>query len=153
VIREGNYTSFPGLYGFFMRNCNTLPLSSNLSVMKEFLKSVDVLLKDGHFILVYPEQAMWWNYRKPRPTKSGAFKFAVKNNVPVLPCFITMRDSNVLGEDGFYVQEYTVHVYTPIYPKNELSEKENIEYLKMQNDKAWKELYEKTYMVSLGGVK
>ncbi len=153
VIREGNYTSFPGLYGFFMRNCNTLPLSSNLTVMKEFLKSVDVLLKNGHYILVYPEQAMWWNYRKPRPTKSGAFKFAVKNNVPVLPCFITMRDSDVLGDDGFYVQEYTVHVCTPIYPKKELSEKENIEYLKQQNDKAWKDVYEKTYMVSLSGVK
>ena len=29
VIREGNYTNFPGLYGFFFRNCDTLPLSSN----------------------------------------------------------------------------------------------------------------------------
>ena len=25
IIREGNYTSFPGFYGFLMRNCNTLP--------------------------------------------------------------------------------------------------------------------------------
>ena len=25
VIREGNYTNFPGLYGFFFRNCDTLP--------------------------------------------------------------------------------------------------------------------------------
>ena len=32
VIREGNYTSFPGFYGFLMRNCNTLPLSSTCSV-------------------------------------------------------------------------------------------------------------------------
>ena len=26
VIREGNYTNFPGLYGFFFRNCDTLPI-------------------------------------------------------------------------------------------------------------------------------
>ena len=29
IIREGNYTGFPGFYGFLMRNCDTLPLSSN----------------------------------------------------------------------------------------------------------------------------
>ena len=33
VIREGNYTNFPGLYGFFFRNCDTLPLSSNKRTM------------------------------------------------------------------------------------------------------------------------
>ena len=80
VIREGNYTNFPGFYGFLMRNCNTLPLSSNKETMKMFMRSVDQLLKDGHFILVYPEQSMWWNYRKPRPFKDGAFRFACKNN-------------------------------------------------------------------------
>ena len=36
VIREGNYTSFPGFYGFLMRNCNTLPLSSNKKTMFSF---------------------------------------------------------------------------------------------------------------------
>lgn len=149
VIREGNYTSYPGLYGFFMRNCNTLPLSKNFTVMKEFLKSVDILLKDGHYVLVYPEQAMWWNYRKPRPLKEGAFRFATKNDVPILPCFITMRDSNVLDEDGFYVQEYTVNICAPVYPKKELSPTQNIEYLKEENYKAWKEVYERTYMVKL----
>ena len=41
VIREGNYTNFPGLYGFFFRNCNTLPLSSNKRTMVEFMKAVD----------------------------------------------------------------------------------------------------------------
>ena len=29
VIREGNYTNFPGFYGFLFRNADTLPLSSN----------------------------------------------------------------------------------------------------------------------------
>lgn len=150
VIREGNYTSFPGLYGFFMRNCNTLPLSSNLNTMKKFLSSVDKLLQKGNFILVYPEQAMWWNYRKPRPTKIGAFKFASKNNVPVLPIFITMRDSDVVDSNGYYVQEYTVHISKPIYPSEKLSVIENTEYLKSENDKVWKEIYEKTYMLKLG---
>ena len=47
VIREGNYTNFPGFYGFLFRNCDTLPLSSNRKTMVEFLKAVDILIKKG----------------------------------------------------------------------------------------------------------
>ena len=120
VIREGNYTNFPGFYGMLMKNCDTLPLSSNNSTMRKFFKAVDELLQKGHFILFYPEQSMWWNYRKPKPLKRGAFNMAVKNNVPVLPCFITMQDSDVLGDDGYYVQEYTIHISEPIYPEKDV---------------------------------
>ena len=149
VIREGNYTSFSGFYGVLMRNCNTLPLSSNYETMKKFMSAVDKVLQDGHFVLVYPEQSMWWNYRKPKPLKKGAFLFAAKNNVPVLPCFITMEDSDVLDGDGFPVQEYTVHVCEPIYPKAELSRSENIKYMMEQNAEAWKKVYEETYKMPL----
>lgn len=149
VIREGNYTSFPGFYGFLMRNCNTLPLSSNYATMKKFITAVDTLLKKGHFILIYPEQSMWWNYRKPKPLKKGAFTFASKNNVPVLPCFITMRDSDTLDNDGFYVQEYTIHISKPIYPSSDKSYAENVEYMKNKNYEVWKNIYEETYQVPL----
>ncbi|MBO5082111.1 MAG: 1-acyl-sn-glycerol-3-phosphate acyltransferase, partial [Lachnospiraceae bacterium] len=149
VIREGNYTGFPGFYGFLMRNCNTLPLSSNLQTMKKFMEAVDELLGQGHFILVYPEQSMWWNYRKPKPLKAGAYKFAAKNNVPVLPCFITMDDSDVMGNDGFYVQEYTIHIEAPIYPDKNLSRNENIENMRKENYEIWKNIYEDTYQMKL----
>ena len=96
VIREGNYTNFPGFYGFLFRNCDTLPLSSNLKTMTEFIDAVDKILQRGEFILIYPEQSMWWNYRKPKPLKNGAFKIATRNNVPIVPIFITMEDSNII---------------------------------------------------------
>ena len=149
VIREGNYTSFPGFYGFLMRNCNTLPLSSNLRTMKKFMRGVDSLLKDGHFILIYPEQSMWWNYRKPKPLKNGAYSFAVRNNVPVLPCFITMRDSDIMGDDGFYVQEYTIHVGEPIYPDPKLSYRDSVKDMLDKNYALWKEIYEREYHMPL----
>lgn len=145
VIREGNYTNFPGFYGMLMRNCYTFPLSSNIETMKKFIESLGIVLKKGHFVLFYPEQSMWWNYRKPKPLKNGAFKFAVQNNVPVLPCFITMEDSDILGEDGFYVQEYTIHVSEPIYPDSRRSAKENIAAMQQKNYDVWKRIYEETY--------
>lgn len=149
VIKEGNYTSFPGFFGFLMRNCNTLPLSSNFATMKKFVKALDQLLQEGNFVLFYPEQSMWWNYRKPKPLKKGAYTFAVNNNVPVLPCFITMQDSDILDHDGFYVQEYTIHICDPIYPDRTKNHSENVEYMRMKNYEVWKDIYEKTYGIPL----
>lgn len=149
VIREGNFTSYPGFYGFLMRNCRTLPLSSNHKTMHNFLTGIDNILRNGHIVLVYPEQSMWWNYRKPKPLQTGAFKFAVKSKVPVVPVFITMENSSTLDTDGFPVQEYTIHISKPIYPKEEKSSAENISYLMDENYKIWKEIYEKSYKTSL----
>jgi 1-acyl-sn-glycerol-3-phosphate acyltransferase len=149
VIREGNYTNFGGLYGFFFRHCNTLPLSSNIETMKKFLTAVNTLLSRGEKILVYPEQAMWWNYKKPRPMKNGAFNLAVKNNVPVIPFFITMEESGKIDADGFDIPMYTVWTLPAIYSKKEFSQKENVEYLKQENYRVWKEIYEKFYHKTL----
>ena len=145
VIREGNYTNFPGFYGFLMRNCNTLPLSSNMQTMKKFLTAVKQVLAEGNCLLIYPEQSMWWNYRKPKPLKTGAFDMAVKNNVPVVPCFITMRDTDKLGADGFPVQEYTPHLGKPIWPDNSLLKSAAKEKLKQQNEAFCNAVYEKEY--------
>lgn len=149
VIREGNYTNFPGLYGFFFRNCDTLPLSSNKRTMIEFMKAVDIILQRGDFILIYPEQSLWWNYKKPKPLKNGAFKFATRNNVPVIPIFITMQDSNIIGEDGFFVQEYIINIEKPIYPNEKLSERENTTIMRDRNYEIWKNIYEDFYKVPL----
>lgn len=145
VIREGNYTNFKGFFGFLFKHCNVLPLSSNVQTMKNFLSAVDTLLTRGEKILIYPEQAMWWNYRKPRPFKSGAFRFATKSKVPVIPAFITMEDTDKLDGDGFKIQAYTIWFLPPIYPKDDLSDKQNAEYLKEENYKALVNLYEKVY--------
>lgn len=149
VIREGNYTNFPGLYGFFFRNCDTLPLSSNKRTMIEFVKAVDTILKRGDFILIYPEQSMWWNYRKPKPLKNGAFNFAARSNVPVIPVFITMEDSDIIGDDGFPVQEYTVNIEEPIYPDSNLTERKNTNMMREKNYEVWKNIYEDFYKMPL----
>jgi len=149
VCREGNYTNFPGLFGVFFRNCNTLPLSSNFSCMKLFMKACETLLKNNEKILIYAEQGMWWNYRKPRPCANGAFKIAAQNNVPVIPFFITMTDSDSIGPDGFPIQEYTINILEPIYPDKEKSVKENMNFMNEQNYKEWKDCYEIFYGIPL----
>ena len=149
VIREGNYTASPPPFRMILRHCNTLPLSSNKETMRKFMRSVDTLLKRGEKILVYPEQAMWWNYRKPRPMKNGAFRFAANSMKPVIPMFITMEDSSDIGPDGFPIQEHTLHIMPPIYPDPNLSKPENINMMRDKNYELCVKTYEEFYKTPL----
>lgn len=149
VIREGNYTSYPGFFGFLMRHCNTLPLSSNRRVMAEFSSAVDGILKNGDLVVIYPEQSMWYNYRKPKPLKEGAFYLAAKAMVPVIPVFITMRSTDKLDGDGYPVQSYTINILPPIYPDREKGVRENTRYMMKENYAAFTQTYENVYGISL----
>lgn len=154
VIREGNYTGFSGLFGFLFRNCNTLPLSSNRRTMVNFMSAADTLLRRGEAVLIYPEQGMWWNYRKPRPFKIGAFKIAARAGVPVVPAFVTMKDDETkLDEHNYPLQHYTLHVMPPVYPDKTLSEKQAAEKMKEDTFALYKAKYEEVYGVPLAYLK
>lgn len=148
VIKEGNYTNPPKGFDMFFKFCNTLPLSSRLDTMKKFMDAIEILSKKS-FITINPEGHMWWNFKKPRPFKIGAFKFAAKFNKPIIPCFITMEDSDVLDGDGLPVQAYTVHIGKPLYPDMTISTAECAEDLKNKNFAFCKGVYETTYGIPL----
>ena len=149
IIREGNFTNPPKPFGLFMRHCNTLPLSGHVATMKKFMHAVKVLIDRGETILIYPEQSMWWNYRKPKPMQDGTFSLAIRNKAPIVPIFITMEDSEILDADGFFVQEYTIHILPAIYPDLTLSGKEAREKMKKTNYEAWVKVYEEFYKKAL----
>ena len=88
---------------------------------------------------------MWWNYRKPKPMQDGAFSLALRNKAPIIPIFITMEDSDILDSDGFFVQEYTIHILPAIYPDASLPSAKAKEALKNANYEAWVKVYEDFY--------
>ena len=144
VVREGNYF-MPGVIGFLLKYADTLPISSNVKTMMNLSSAIDKYLKRGDTVLVYPEKAMWWNYTKPRPFKDGAFRYAIKAGVPVVPCFTTLSDKDEIDETGFNKKKYTVFVFPPIYPDNSLSLKENAKNMRDENFRIVKEKYEEFY--------
>ena len=145
VIKEGNYNNFKGMVRLMMRHANTLPLSSDFTTMKKFFSGVETLLARGEKILIYPEQAMWFNYRKPRPLKTGAFKIAAKYSAPVIPAFITMTDSDKIDEEGFTVQEYHIEFFKPITLDNTLPASVAAKKAADENYRVWVEAYESFY--------
>lgn len=145
VIREGNYTNFPGKFGLYFKHDNTLPLSQVAETMEMFEAALKEILEKGEFVIVCPEQSMWLNYKKPKPLKYGAFKWATLNNVPIIPTFITMRDKNSEDGDENVQQAYTINIGKPIYSNKELLPKENIRRMRDLNYEFCKETYERYY--------
>ena len=144
VIKGCNYFQ-PGIIGYLMKHCDTLPLSTNLKTTRLFMRAVETLLARGDLILVYPEQAMWWNYRKPRPFREGAFFYAAKNMVPIVPIFVTMEDQEELDGDGFPKQAYTIHVMPLIYPDPNKSLRENEREMLERNQQLCRDKYREVY--------
>ena len=70
-------------------------------------------------------------------------------NIVRLTCFITMKDSDVVGEDGFFVQEYTVHICPPLYINKDLHPRKQVPDLMERNFALWKEIYEREYGMPL----
>lgn len=125
VIEEENIM-MTGQFGFLMNNCGTIPLSTGKEYFeKKFMPAIETLLKNKDFILIYPEEQMWFNYRKPRPLKYGAYHLAAKFNVPVIPCFTEIRTRKDFDDDGFKKIKFILHIMKPIYPDEKKSLKQN----------------------------
>ncbi len=54
-----------------------------------------------------------------------------------------------MGEDGFFIQEYTIHIGKPLYPNNDLRYMEKVQDLMDRNYNLWKNIYEEEYQIPL----
>lgn len=147
VVREGNFF-MTGVIGFLLKNCRTLPISSNMHTMMKLDRAIEKILKQGDFVLIYPEQSMWWNYKKPRPYRIGAFRYAAKNNVPIVPCFVTLSEK-YNDKTGKTDTKYTLHILELIYPDKELTVRENAEKMLEKNAALTRAKYEEIYGIPL----
>ncbi len=147
-ITAAEFNNQKGKFGDYMRAGLMMPMG-NFGALRNFNIAIKKRLEDNNFILFYPEQAMWYNYRKVRPYKIGAFYYAVKHNVPIVPTFITFTDRAEVDKEGLPLQRITYNILPPIYPKQGLSSKENEQYLLEETHKACVKKYEEFYKIPL----
>lgn len=144
VSQMSNF-AMPGGIGFVLRYANVIPVSRvNPEYMcTAFMDEVMGICKRGDYVLIYPEQEMWLNYRKPRPLKPGAYYFAAKLGLPVISCFVAIRDKNVML--GVWKTSFDVYVLPVIYPDPKLGTREAARKM-METDYAQKKAaYERAY--------
>ncbi|MCH3910122.1 MAG: 1-acyl-sn-glycerol-3-phosphate acyltransferase [Bacilli bacterium] len=147
-IVAASFNNFKGSLGDGMRSAGMLPLPESLEGMPSFEKAIKKSFDKNHYVLFFPEQSEWWYYEKVRPFKDGAFHFALKNDVPVVPCFISFEERKKKIKDpiGMYPKRMIIHILKPIYPS-----KEEIPYLEKRSKLAeaafneTKECYESVY--------
>lgn len=146
AVSQGTNFVMPGINGFVLRNIDVIPLVPEPSYMGgEFRSLLRKHLSDNRFILIYPEQEMWFNYRKPRPQKRGAFLFAAEYGVPVVPTFAEMVDLPAPAAPGFHDVKLVLHVLDPLFPDPSKTIRQNSLDLCEADYKAKVACYEQCY--------
>ena len=138
VSRASNF-AMTGFVGFLMNYTRTLPLLTDSHyTAREFTPAIGEMLGRGEFVLIYPEAAMWKNYRKPRPGMSGAYYLAAKFGVPIIPIFTEMQDS-----DGGI--SYRIHVGAPLVAGEGEMLRDAVERMQREDESFRISVYEKCY--------
>lgn len=109
---------------------NTVPIPQNIKYTKPFMDSIDELLKNNKTVHFYPEGSLWPRYDKIRHFKNGAFDFAVRNNVPIVPMVIKFNKPKKINNFIKTRSTITLVIQKPIYPNRLLRKKEAITDLK-----------------------
>ncbi|MCH5163654.1 MAG: glycosyltransferase [Clostridiales bacterium] len=129
-----------GAGGHIIRHGGMMPFSANLTAMRNLDAEINRQLARGKRVNFYPEHAMWWNYQKPRPMKDGAFHYAVKFKVPVVPIFCTFKKTKRGG-----IRKLYIHILPAVYADEALPRKEQIIAMKATAESEWKTCYEQAY--------
>ena len=129
-----------GLGGAFIRHAGMWAFSPDLAATRALLAEMKARLAEGCIVHFYAEQAMWINYQKPRPMKDGAFHYAVKFGVPVLPVFFTFD----VGRRG-HMRRLVLHILPAVAADESLARGARAADMKARAEAAWKACYEARY--------
>lgn len=148
IVIEDTNLMLPGFFRYLMNYIGTIPLVNSPNYIGgPFIKHIHNALDRENWVLIYPEQEMWWNYRKPRKPQRGAYYFAAKQNVPIISVFVEIQDLPKLEKKNadFYQTKYIVHVLPVIYPDVTLNAKENSIQMMKKDYEQKVAAYEKIY--------
>ena len=132
---------------FAMNYADTIPISSEPHYLAKDFPAIlkERLIDKKDAVLLYPEQEMWFNYRKPRPPKNGAYFYAAKLNVPIVSCFVEIIDLNKDDNSEFKKVKYVLHILDVLYPDKNKTVRENTDYLALTDYSLKKACYERVY--------
>lgn len=146
IVSQVTNFAMDGIIGFLMNYSDTVPLSDDFRYLNgDFISVLSELMQNKEMVLIYPEQEMWFNYRKPRPFKRGAYFFAAKLNVPVVSCFVEIQDTPQKDTEEFYKVKYVLHVLGVLYPDPQKDVRTNSFELCEKDYALKKSAYEKAY--------
>lgn len=133
-----------GWFGKLFKAGGFIPVSLKIRDIKNLQKTVGELVSEGKIVNFYPEHALWPRYEKVRPFQSGAFRYAVKFEVPVIPLFIEYRQTR-LRKLFRLKKKAIVHILPAMYAPDEGTERDRAAALSDAVYGRMKEEYERVY--------
>lgn len=91
-----------------------LPIPKENKNKPHFMNAVDEILQNGDVVHFYPEASLWPYYDKIRNFKTGAFRFAIRNDVPIIPMVFTFRRPGVIRRRFKKKPDVTLTILEPI---------------------------------------
>lgn len=130
--------------GALLRAMAVVPLPVSHRGMKPFGEMLEYLRDKGAGIHFYAEKSMWIRYRKPRPYQDGAFFYADKLGVPIVPMLYCFKEPKGLRK-LLGLSKATVRVADPVYANAELPTMARRADLAERVDNAVRQLYKDFY--------
>lgn len=111
VVVHPNNVSIP-FWGNIIKLLGPLPIPGDVEAGRNFVTTIEKLIKKKKAVVIYPEAHVWKYYTKIRPYDASSFKYPIKLNVPSFAVTVTYRERKnkkpriVLYIDGpYYAQE------------------------------------------------
>lgn len=146
IVSEDTNLLTGGPIGFLLKYYDTIPVSSDMEYLgTTFPREIKRALDGQNYVLIYPEQEMWFNYRKPRPPKRGAYYYAAKFHVPIISCFVEIIELPKRDNDEFNKVRFRMHVLDPIYLDPNKSVRENSIEMMQRDYRQKRVAYERIY--------
>ena len=124
-----------------------IPVPETLSAQRRFNEAFGELHKKKKWFFVFPEMTRWDYYQPLRPFQVGAFKMALRYEVPVIPMVISFRKPSGLRKLLNRTHPLiTIHVGDPIPYKVEEGEKRKDVIARMIKEA-------RTQMLKMAGIK
>ena len=137
-----NFNNKKGIGGLTLKAGGFIPLGETYSEKIKFAQALEKILKKNSYVVFYPEGSLWPEYEKPRPFKRGAFFYACKFSVPVIPVFLCFKKAENKKEKFKIVSK----ILDPIYPDENLkNEKDKIENMRICAENSYISAYEQFY--------
>lgn len=104
-------------------------IPQKISALRRFMEDAADTAQKGKLLIIYPEGELKLYCGHLRPFKDGAFKTAVRADVPVLPCYITQEKPR--GIFRLFKQKpcLVLNVGEPVYPRRIMEPNEEQEVL------------------------
>lgn len=113
-----------------IRLLNAIPIPDDLENKKNFRDAINNLLKEGKILHIYPEASLWPYYKGLRNFKNGAFRFAVENDVPIVPMVYKFREPTGFFKYLKRKPSISLYILEPVYPDKSLSTELAVDKLK-----------------------